>query len=331
MRATASCDTGVSIREWLAGLTFARYRIKIRFQTAGALPSYKGSTLRGGFGVAFRRLACSRRRQSCEGCDRRDECVYSQVFETRPPSGSTRLRLASSVPRPFVIEPPLSRQRDFREGDELDFGLVLIGRAVRYLPYFILAFERLGERGLGKDRAAFSVDEVQHLGVDGSGHVIYSGDDGGLTHIPPRAFETPAYAAAGFGDHGITVNFVTPTRLKSNGRICTKPSFEILIRALLRRVSSLLYFHCDSDTDIDYTAYCRLARDVRTADDGTKWVDWSRYSTRQGRSMDLGGFVGKVRFEGEMQPFLPLLSAGTFLHVGKGCVFGLGRYEVLRG
>ncbi|NLG85366.1 MAG: hypothetical protein GX493_12350 [Firmicutes bacterium] len=35
----------------------------------------------------------------------------------------------------------------------LDFGLVLLGRTIEYFPYSLLSFRRLGEEGIGRDRA----------------------------------------------------------------------------------------------------------------------------------------------------------------------------------
>jgi hypothetical protein len=55
------------------------------------------------------------------------------------------------APHPFVIEPPLDSRTRYAAGDVLVFVLVLVGRAIDYLPYFIFAFEQLGnDRGIGR-------------------------------------------------------------------------------------------------------------------------------------------------------------------------------------
>ena len=43
--------------------------------------------------------------------------------------------------------------------------------------------------------------------------------------------------------------------------------------------------------------------------------------------MKMGGFVGEITFEGDIEPFMPILKAGEVLHVGKGTGFGLGKYK----
>ena len=45
--------------------------------------------------------------------------------------------------------------------------------------------------------------------------------------------------------------------------------------------------------------------------------------------MKMGGFVGGMRFEGDLAEFNPFLVLGEYLHIGKGTVYGLGKYEIL--
>jgi CRISPR/Cas system endoribonuclease Cas6 (RAMP superfamily) len=44
--------------------------------------------------------------------------------------------------------------------------------------------------------------------------------------------------------------------------------------------------------------------------------------------MRLGGFVGRARYKGKLDPFWPYLKMGEFVHVGKNASFGLGWYEM---
>ena len=56
--------------------------------------------------------------------------------------------------------------------------------------------------------------------------------------------------------------------------------------------------------------------------------DWERYLARQDTRMKMGGFVGRVEYQGNLREFFPLLKLGEVVHVGKGTGFGLGRYKV---
>jgi hypothetical protein len=55
-----------------------------------------------------------------------------------------------------------------------------------------------------------------------------------------------------------------------------------------------------------------------------------RRSWKTGLSHDMGGFVGEVTYEGELEEFLPLLILGQYTHIGKYAVWGNGWYEIVR-
>ncbi|MEW6569861.1 MAG: hypothetical protein AB1390_01600 [Nitrospirota bacterium] len=96
------------------------------------LPVYKGSTFRGGFGYAFKRVVCAIRNKECSDCLLKEKCVYSYVFETPTPSDTRIMRKYRAAPHPFIIEPPPEKRRGYKPGDEVQFGLTLIGRAIDY-------------------------------------------------------------------------------------------------------------------------------------------------------------------------------------------------------
>lgn len=62
-----------------------------------------------------------------------------------------------------MIEPPLDQKRCYAAGDSLEFGLVLIGRGVDFLPYFLHGFEALGATGLERELAKARLERVEAL------------------------------------------------------------------------------------------------------------------------------------------------------------------------
>ncbi|MGD9101410.1 MAG: CRISPR system precrRNA processing endoribonuclease RAMP protein Cas6, partial [Anaerolineae bacterium] len=137
-----------------------------------------------------------------------------------------------------------------------------------------------------------------------------------------------AHAATLPADH-ITLTFLTPTRLKHNKRwVRQGPPFDALVKTLLGRISSLSYFHCGQRFETDFRGLIDRAASVRIAQNETRWEDWSRFSGRQKQRVRMGGLVGQVTYEGELRDYLPLLALGEWVHVGKGAVFGNGKYEV---
>ena len=71
------------------------------------------------------------------------------------------------------------------QGQRFEFGLVLIGRALDFLPYFVLSFRELAAEGLGLNRAKCNLERVEQikLPLDGAGpqdcqtEVIYTAED----------------------------------------------------------------------------------------------------------------------------------------------------------
>ena len=106
-----------------------------------------------------------------------------------------------------------------------------------------------------------------------------------------------------------------------------KLTFETLIRNLLRRIRFLSYFHCGEDLDVDAPGLLAAATSV-THDPRLKWVRKDRYSYRAERSIPMGGFTGKINFEGDLELFLPFIRLGEYLHIGHHTAFGYGQYRL---
>jgi CRISPR/Cas system endoribonuclease Cas6 (RAMP superfamily) len=127
----------------------------------------------------------------------------------------------------------------------------------------------------------------------------------------------------------ITIEFLTQTRLKHEGRFVRRPEFQILFRRLLGRLSSLARFQCGAPLEVDFRGLIEVAGSTRLAEDGTRWTRWQRYSSRQDRRMEWEGTVGLATYEGDFAPFWKFLKFGELVHVGHGCTFGLGKYRIV--
>ncbi len=320
-KSTRGMETMESLHNILNSLKLARFELTLAASNELHLPMYLGSTLRGGFGTAFKRVVCALRDRLCHECILKGKCVYSYVFETPPPAGTTVMRKYESSPHPFIIEPPQITHHEYKAGDTLTLNLILIGRAIDYLPYFIYTFEEFGRIGIGKGRGQFELQDVSC-----EGKTIYDSKTKILTSFDYLTLDSGAEITRSL--QSLTLNFLTPCRIVYNGYLTKDLQFHIFIRNLLRRIALLSYFHSGCDTSqIDFKGIIEQARQIRLAHDHLQWYDWERYSARQETRMKMGGFVGKITFEGDITPFMPLIKAGDVLHVGKGTSFGLGRYE----
>jgi CRISPR-associated endoribonuclease Cas6 len=291
------------------------------------MPPYKGSTFRGGFGNTFRKIVCALRRKDCKDCLLKGSCVYAYVFETSPDEGASLMNMKKyeKIPHPFIIEPPEDKTQIYDIEDPISINLILIGRAIDYLAYFIYTFEELGRRGIGKGRGKYSLKKVE--GEDGT--VIYS--SGIISPQSPNELNIPEEIDFSLSSSKtLTLRFLTPARISYRRDLAVTLEFHILIRALLRRLCLLYYFHCERRQPLwNHKQIIAEAEKISIKRDSLRWFDWERYSSRQGVRMKLGGLVGEITYKGHVEPFIPLLRVGEILHVGKGTSFGLGKYRLL--
>ncbi len=313
--------------EKLDSIEFSAYRLVLKPEDEIHLPEYKGSTFRGAFGATFRDVTCILKRKECAKCPVRKTCVYSYVFETPVPEDSSKMRKYPYAPHPFVIEPPEGHRQIYVPGDSLSFGLVLVGRASDYLPYFVYTFDLMGERGIGRGRGKFVLEEVYSLNPDCSERLIYDSQSK-VFSTELSTIKVSDLLLSDIEDGIVHVFFHTPTRIKSQGEFSIDLTFDLLARTLLRRFSLLSYFHCGTELELDYRGIIEKAGAVSVVDKDLRWYDWERYSNRKKERMKLGGFVGEASFRGEIGEFLPILALGEWFHVGKGTSFGLGKYRM---
>ena len=308
-------------------MEIARFSFEFSAEEGGNLPLYKGGVLRGGFGYTFGKLACHTGARDCRGCDSKETCPYSYIFETSPIGDETGFSHYSEVPRPFVIESDESRRRSFSPGDPLQFNLILMGKAVDYLPYFIFCFDELGRRGLGRNRIRFRLEAIRGFEFGKSRWVpLYDPESGSLSDQIPVTRADELHIETG---DTLSMEFLTPARIKYRGKYITHLEFHVMIRSLMRRISMIMAYHGDGAPELDINDLIARAQTIEVQKWDLKWQDWPRYSTRQRTEMKLGGLVGKVTYEGDFEKFLPIIALGEQIHIGKNTTFGLGRYSVV--
>ena len=316
----------------------AKYRFELKALTKIRLPSYKGSTFRGAFGRMFRRICCSTREEECGGCLVKATCPYAYIFETQQDVGGAlasacdplnrglKIKRYRNLPRPFVLEPPLDPKEKIEEGEQFSFGLVLIGRGMDFLPYFLVTFKELGSTGIGRGRGEFLLESVSALFRDGRQAQVYSCQDQ-MVHNHDCSFTLVDFVD-GKSAARCTIEFLTPARLRSEGSLGSQVDFHSFFSRLLERLQALSIFHCGGPVEVDHLALKQLARSVRTESSSLYFQDWTRYSSRQKTRMQLGGYKGQITYSGDLAPFLPFLRMGQYVHVGKNTTFGLGQYRL---
>lgn len=336
----------------LNALTLARYEFRLRAQADAFLPAFLGSTFRGAFGYALKAVECSMPHGECGRCLLAERCLYPLMFETtaRQPEGLLQKR--QNAPRPFIFQAPFAikagvaattRSRagsgaaadrsHFEAGEELKFGLTLIGPAIENLPYIVYAISLMVRHGLGVNRAPFELEEVSALDAKGEKTKVYAPE---MTRIKPhtagiklgelieaRCAQLPARDA-------LTLRFLTPTRIRVKNRVQETLGFEKLISSLSLRVALLAETHGAALLDYDHQILLSRAREVETHASHVWQCQLDRFSNRQQAKLELDGLMGEIVYTGpSLRELLPLVVAGEFLHVGSGTAFGLGHYKII--
>jgi CRISPR-associated endoribonuclease Cas6 len=321
---------GQSMAADLAPLWFVRYRLRLVPRAPLVLPVHgRGAILRGAFGITLRGLVCHDLTLECRACPVRAQCPYPDTFEPAPPEGGDRLSNFSDIPRPFVFDPPTDERAEFRPGETVEFGLTAVGRASRLVPYFVTAFRKLADDGIGPRRARFDLVEVVALGLAGPTS-IYKNTEPLVRIAAPTLRASDLVRPNDASRTRLTLRFATPVDLRDRGAPVETPELGPLVRRLRDRASSLAVFFGDGPLELDFKGVSALADAVRLVENRTRVVTVNRRSSKTGQRHDVGGFVGQATYEGEaIGRLMPLLRVGEVVHVGKHAAFGNGGMEVV--
>ena len=308
-------------------MEYGKYTLSLKLNREAVLPCFKGSTFRGLFGHGLKRTVCALKKQTCTNCILNKTCTYALVFETAHALPVPENARISDPPHPVILEPPLTEKTRFTAGETLECTLVLFGALNRQLPYFIYAFDQMGQIGLGKNirgkRAGFTLESVTH---DDS--MVYTRQDRCITlpdHLPEFSLIPQTRDAE---VHRITLKIKTPFRVGIKPGARPDLPFDLLIRSLVRRCTALFNTYGTGEPSLDYPALVKKAADIRITDNRLAWFDWQRYSSRQDKKMFMGGLVGQVTYQGDLTPFIPFLDMARVVHAGKNTAFGLGKVDI---
>ena len=311
------------MKNLLEKLTFAVFEFVLVPEEKIVFPSFKGNMFRGALGKTLRNLTCASRLSECKQCLIKEHCIYSKVFDSFNFQGKqSMLKKVEKAPHPFIIYVPDKDQLEYRQNQPIRFYLTITGDMVEYISYFILAFIDMGERGIGKTRARFSVKEVRN-----GNNTVYNGIDKRVN----LDFDTKSgidFMSEKWDKDSLTVSLAAPLRLKYDRRIQKRITFEMIISNLLRRIYLLANFYCNGPGSVDFKDLIDMSREIALSDSHAYWQPQVRFSYRQNKELSMGGVSGTLKFRGDFNPFISFLRIGEYLHLGKGTAFGLGKIKI---
>lgn len=252
---------------------------------------------------------------------RMDEMAYQMFFEGR------LFELVGKKERVAMFAPDCqSGQKVFRLGDSFSFGLTLLGPNTIW-PIYIRAF-----------RAMFLEHGFELKAIwagDGENRDLVVLDNDASTAVPELTIEqVMANSRIERPINQIQIQFITPLRLVRGSEFVEQPAFADVVFACSRRVENIFSTLSmgQAQPPVEFTGLAEASLSI-TSTSEVKWQDWYRKQSRSdGQSMAMGGIVGTVTATCDeppfLNPFIPLLKCGEFLHIGKGITMGNGGIKV---
>ncbi len=300
-------------------IRYVKLHFTIRFPEACTMPKYKASALRGGMGEMLLRANCIRDRD-CEKCDFESECIVRRILYSKMEIQPAFMTKGDSVG--YVLECE-NYQTAFGAGEELQFNLILFGKAIVYFSQILNAFYALGQCGVGKDHSRYEIAQITNT----KGDPILHGNDVQMARYEvSRLHEYTTFRKKQLEQTGMEgrIRFKTPLTLKYQGEFLKKFQIRPILESIRRRIYMLNCFEGIAD---DIEAWEPDAVPIQRSSE-QRMIEVPRYSSHQNSRMVLRGIEGELELENVAPEALELLLAGELVHIGKNTSFGFGRYRV---
>jgi hypothetical protein len=304
----------------LQTIQFQRIRVLYQVEKPLTLPQYKGSVFRGCLGANLHREVCTRKGVDCAVCQLKYTCVYSCIFNSFVPETHPHHRKYPQSPHPYVLSPLPDQKTEYQPGDTLGFELTLTGDSGQFMALLPEVIRKMGQNGFGKSRGKCKPIQIEMLTTQ-------------LDYKPLHYFETPGILMLENLPqpevrNRVEIEIETPLRMKNRQKLLKEaPAFRLFTERLVQRLGLLAHFHGGAPW-IDSLAM-QYPDEVQILKADVQQVDWRRYSGTQDTTMSFDGLVGHITYEGKnMNHWMPLLTLGSWLHVGSTATFGLGKYSI---
>jgi CRISPR-associated endoribonuclease Cas6 len=247
-------------------------------------------------------------------------CPFHQTFSQSLSVDPAALKKYQKPSLPFIFQIPVLPVVPNR-GSTVELGLVLTGSALNYLTEYLTAVPMTLRNPRLCRKVSVALEKVESSDYCGTRLQLRQTESG-----PPSSL-LATMSLAGIRESlvlppgSLSLSIVTPMRLMSEGRPLKVLSFTHFIGALMRRVSSMVYYSGGQELGFDFRWLAEQSRLVSCSSTDLHWEEWSgRWS----------GFTGRITFAGDLSEFHLFLLAGEYLNLGKGATFGLGRYILER-
>jgi hypothetical protein len=253
--------------------------------------------------------------------------LFRRIFEPPLSTDPVALRRYQKGAPAFVIAPETVEPGHYSAGDICSFEIYLFGDVAVLASGLIEAFAALGKAGLRLDAGKYKLEQV--CAADAGGHFIpvWQAMQGGDWHNIPQLDLGWWLGVQPQVCSRVKFEFSTPARLLTRRRPMFHPDFARLFPFVLRRVTSMLYIHCDTELDPRHLETDFEVKELNEAENTLHWHDWRHLHREHGEKVPVGGVYGSLILEGDIAPpLLSLLQLGSLFNLGKNATYGAGSY-----
>lgn len=238
--------------------------------------------------------------------------AYDRNFGQLLSNDPSALRRFQKPPLPFAFKIPRPRVGAVADSRR-ELVLSIAGSAVNDIDCYIGAVQRVFaaiqvESGIDVkilQTATIAADGTTiDIGKNNRDVSLISGDD-----ILPLVWSATR----------VELDFISPLRLMRDGAALHRLTFADYIRPLMRRISSLAYYYCGIEYDLDFQGLAVGSRKVKTDDLSLVWTKGAGSAS---------GIQGQVRFSGDLHEYQRFMALGERFNLGKGAAYGMGAYLV---
>lgn len=297
-------------------LEYSKIEVQLELEKELKFTTYPTFIFHSVIGKELKKLTCIFRHLECRECPIRQSCPYSIFFVTPIERDNEILKGRDKAPHPYVIS---SDNLINKEIKGLDLTFTIFGKYIKQFPYLYYSLLKAGERGIFKDRIKYKIESV----IVDDKNILKDDANLDMDFSYSKWFINQSDNLK--NRYMIDISFISPLRLKYKGKLLSDITFNDLLNASQRRMELLSSFYGEYE---DFPI-SKNDDSFELIDKDIKWVDLNYYSARQRERLKLGGIVGKMTVQGELDNSLvSILEAAELFHVGKNPSFGLGKIRV---
>jgi hypothetical protein len=255
--------------------------------------------------------------------------LFRRIFEPPLSTDPVALRRYQKGAPAFVIAPETVEPGHYSAGDICSFEIYLFGDVAVLASGLIEGFAALGKAGLRLDAGKYKLERVCAADAGGNFIPVWQAMQGEDWHNIPQLDLGWWLGMQPQVCSRVKLEFSTPARLLTRRRPMFHPDFARLFPFVLRRVTSMLYIHCDTELDPRHLEADFEVKELNEAENTLHWHDWRHLHREHGEKIPVGGVYGSLILEGDIAPpLLSMLQLGRLFNLGKNAAYGAGSYVI---